>query len=69
MRGARLKPKMDGALFHCMSRTVDRAFLFEDEEIREWIYRRIVWLASVYYVDLHSVTVMANHYLCDASHK
>ena len=62
MRRTRIKPHKDGTCFHCMCRTVNRAFLFEDEQIREWIYQRIVWLADIYMVDLYSVTVLSNHY-------
>ena len=48
--------------YHVMTRTVQKAFLFEKPVIREWIYRKIMALGSIYFVDLHAVTVMSNHY-------
>ena len=45
-----------------MTRTIQKAFLFEKPAIREWIYRKIMALGSIYFVDLHAVTVMSNHY-------
>ena len=49
-------------LYHVMTRTVQQAFLFEEPSIKEWIYRKIMQLGSIYFVDLHAVTVMSNHY-------
>jgi REP element-mobilizing transposase RayT len=45
-----------------MTRTIQQQFLFEDPTVREWIYKHILRVASLYYVDLHAVTVMSNHY-------
>jgi len=61
MRPSRIKSTRDGARYHIMARTVRKLFLFDDE-IKDWIYDRIFWLASIYHVTLHSVAVLDNHY-------
>ena len=61
-RSSRIKHERDGMFYHVMTRTVQKAFLFEKPVIREWIYRKIMALGSIYFVDLHAVTVMSNHY-------
>ena len=61
-RHNRIKPRKDGALYHVMSRTAQQLFLFSPETIRSWIYQRILDLAGVYYVSLHAVCVLENHY-------
>lgn len=61
-RHRRIKHERDGMVYHVMTRTVQKAFLFDEPAVRERIYRQILWLSSVYYVDLHAITVMSNHY-------
>ncbi len=61
MRPNRIKSARDGAHYHTTARTVHRLFLFDDE-IKDWIYDRILWLASIYHVTLHAVAVLDNHY-------
>ena len=61
-RSTRIKHEEDGTLYHVVTRTVQDVFLFDDPVVREWVYRKIIGLGSVYFVDLHAVTVMSNHY-------
>ena len=61
-RFRRVKFEKDRAIYHVMIRTAQKAFLFNDPVVKEWIYRRIVALSRIYYVDLYAVTVMDNHY-------
>ena len=62
MRPKRLKLHKDGAVYHIMTRTAQQLFLFDDAVKKEWIYKKILWLSSIYYVTLHSVAVLDNHY-------
>ena len=61
-RGRRLKLERDGSTYHVMARTARQEFVFTADSIKEWMYRRMVWLSSIYYVELHAVTIMDNHY-------
>ena len=61
-RHCRIQHERDGMFYHVMTRTVQKAMLFEDPFIKEWIYRKILWLSSIYFVDLHAIAVMGNHY-------
>ena len=61
-RTGRLKSHLDGQAYHVMNRTVRQAFLFDDDVTKEWIYKEILALASIYFVDLHAIAVMSNHY-------
>ncbi len=61
-RPIRLKLAKDAVTYHVMTRTAQQEYLFEEPKIREWVYKQITWLASIYYVDLYSVSVMSNHY-------
>ena len=58
----RVKISGSGATYHVMTRTAHQAFFFEDTYIKERIYRTVLDLADVYYVQLHSIAVMDNHY-------
>jgi len=62
MRPLRLKLAQDGARYHIMTRTAQQALLFDEDEVKEWIYKQIVWLAKIYQVTLNSVAVLGNHY-------
>ena len=62
MRPLRIKRGRDGAHYHIMTRTAQKQFLFKDDTIKEWIYKKILRLASIYYVTLRAVTVLDNHY-------
>lgn len=62
VRPNRIKLERDGAAYHVMTRTVSGTFFFEDAEVKEWIYKKILWLASVYFIELHTIAVMSNHY-------
>ncbi len=62
MRPLRIKSARDGAYYHIMTRTVQQLFLFSDDAVKEWIYLKIHQLASIYYITLHSVSVLSNHY-------
>ena len=61
-RPNRLKLEKDGAVYHVMTRTVAGSFFFEKPEFKEKVYKRILQMAAVYYVDLYSVAVLGNHY-------
>ena len=62
MRPLRLKLARDGARYHIMTRTVQQLLLLEEDEVKEWIYKQVLWLANIYYVTLHSISIMGNHY-------
>ncbi len=57
-------------IVHCVQRCVRRAFLCGDdpysgasfEHRREWIRRRLRWLASIFGIDCLTYTVMHNHF-------
>ena len=60
-RPNRLKASSGRAIYHAMNRTVRKQFMFT-ESLREWIYKRINFLASCFYVEIHAVAVLSNHY-------
>ena len=62
MRARRLKPAADRTHYHVMSRTIHQTFLFKPDRYKEWIYDRILYFSRIYFVDLHAVTIMDNHY-------
>ncbi len=61
-RQPRIKSKLDNQVYHVMTRTIRRSYLFDNDGRKEWIYKEIQTLASIYCVDLFAVTVMSNHY-------
>ncbi len=61
-RPNRIKLQRDGASYHVMTRTVTGSFFFQHDFLKEWLYRKILWLASIYFVELHAIAVMSNHY-------
>jgi putative transposase len=61
-RGRRLKMASDGSSYHVMARTARQEFAFTADAIKEWMYRHMVWLSSIYYVEFHAITIMDNHY-------
>ena len=61
-RCCRIRHERDGMLYHVITRAVQKAFLFDKPAMREWIYRKIIGLGSNYFVDLHTVKMMNNHY-------
>lgn len=60
MRQARIKEEGEQAFYHCMSRCVRGLMLLKGHE--EWLYDRIAILSQIFYVNLHYVTIMGNHY-------
>lgn len=61
-RKNRIKVQSEQAIYHCTTRTVRKTFFFESAAMREWIYKRICFLSSVYFVELHALAVLSNHY-------
>ncbi len=61
-RFRRLKLAGDGGMYHVMTRTSRQEYCFEMDSIKEWMYRHVVWLSSIYFVDLYSITILDNHY-------
>lgn len=61
-RGSRLKFLGDRGVYHVLSQTVRQAPLFDSDERKEWIYKHVVWLSGIFYVDVHAIAVMSNHY-------
>lgn len=59
---ARLKCSVDGAQYHVMARTIQQLPLFKDPEIKEWIYKRVLEITSLYFVDLYAMAILDNHY-------
>jgi len=62
MRKSRLLLPRDGTSYHIMARTAQQEKLLEDPTIKEWMYKYIAWLGSIYYVTLHSIAILDNHY-------
>ncbi|MFT4929682.1 MAG: putative transposase [Phenylobacterium sp.] len=56
--------------YHCISRCVRRAFLCGEDEVtgqnfehrRQWLVDRILFLPTIFAIDICSYTVMHNHY-------
>ncbi len=62
VRVARIKSGRTGAIYHVMTRTARQAFLFDDDQSKEWIYKKMLWLGSIFHIDFHAISVMSNHY-------
>ncbi len=58
----RVKPRVDGVYYHVMTRTAQGFFLLEDDDFREVVYDMIRFYAQVYYLQVHAIGVMSNHY-------
>ena len=61
-RCKRIKLASDNAIYHVTTRTAFGAFLFQEKATREWIYQKIVSLSKCFFVDLHAIAVLSNHY-------
>jgi len=61
-RPKRIKLASDNAIYHVTTRTAFGTFLFKEPAIREWIYRRILRLSKCFFVELHAIAVLSNHY-------
>ncbi len=61
-RDFRVKIDEDRVSYHVMTRTAHQAFFFADDAVKEAIYRIINELTAIYYVDMHSIAVLDNHY-------
>jgi len=58
----RVKPDVDGINYHVMTKTAQGLFLLEQNDYRDVIYDIIRFYAEVYYVQIHAISVMSNHY-------
>jgi len=61
-KNIRLKPQVERAHYHVMTRTAQGAHWFDRDEFRQTVYDTIVAYASIYYVDLAAICCMSNHY-------
>jgi len=61
-RGRRLKPVNERTLYHVFTRTSRQAFLWDRDFTKEWLYKYIIRLSTIFYVEIHALTILDNHY-------
>jgi len=62
MRYGRIKSTEKIAYYYISCQTAQNLDLFDPEYVRDWIYARIVALATIYYVHHHAICVLSNQY-------
>lgn len=57
-----IKRSENGATYYVRSRTLEHLSCFADSEIKEWVYRHILWMGSIYYVTFRAISVTDDRY-------
>ena len=62
MGNSRIKPKVDGAYYHLMTRTAQSKFWLDEFNFKKRCYEQILTYCEIFYCDLFAVTCLSNHY-------
>lgn len=57
-----MKRNESGATYYVRSRTNPNHPLFQDEGTKDWIYHHILWMSTVYFVNIRAVSVVDDRY-------
>ena len=62
MRGLRIIPKGKSVSFSVNTRTAQKKLWLGEHDFREELYKIIIFWARVFYVDIHALIIMENHW-------
>ena len=61
-RGIRIKLDDDDVVYHVMNRVNHGEFLLSNPIIKELLYRRLLAIGEIYYIQLHAIAILDNHW-------